>query len=104
MNKEFERLLPRSYKPVSAWGYFWRKVLYSIPVLGWVFLIIHALAAQNRHTRSFARSYFCALLLGAIIAVVVAAILVAAMAVGAIEPEAFKTTFEEIMAKVQFPA
>ena len=101
MNKEFEKLLPRSYKPISGWGYFWRKVLYAIPVLGWIFLIIHAVAAQNRHTRSFARSYFCGLLLFAIIAVIVAALLVAAIATGFINFDEFAATYEQSMANFQ---
>ena len=73
----------------------------SIPVLGWIFLIVHALSARNRHARSFARSYFCGLLIVAIIAVLVAAALIAAVALNAIEISEFKDIFSQIMSKFQ---
>lgn len=68
--KNTDMLLPKAYRPLSPWNYFWRTVLYAIPVIGWICLLVHAIGCKNRHGRSFARSYFCALLVGAIIAVV----------------------------------
>ncbi len=68
--KEIEKLLPKAYRPISAWGYFWRVVLYSIPVIGWIFLIVHAISGKNRNGRNFARSFFCGLLIAVIVAVV----------------------------------
>lgn len=65
-----EQLLPKSYRPLSAWNYFWRTVLYSIPVIGFIFLLIHALASKSRHGKSYARSYFCGILLAIIVGVV----------------------------------
>ncbi len=58
-----ERMLPRSLQPLSAWGYFWYSILYAIPVIGWIFLVINAVGAPNHNARSFARSYFCKLLI-----------------------------------------
>jgi hypothetical protein len=60
-----EQLLPPSYRPISAWNYFWRSVLYCIPVIGWIFMIVHAVADKNRNGRGFARSFllFIALLI-----------------------------------------
>ena len=72
--KAIEKHLPKSYRPISGWGYFWRSVFYAIPVLGWLFVLINALGAKNRNGRNFARSYFCALLI-ALIAVAVVAVL-----------------------------
>lgn len=69
--KQIEKHLPKSYRPISGWGYFWRAVLYAIPVLGWIVLLINALGSKNRNGRNFARSYFCALLIALIGAVVV---------------------------------
>ena len=69
--KEIEKHLPKSYRPISAWGYFWRAVLYAIPVIGWLFLLIHAIGSKNRNGRYYARSYFCALLIGLILGAVV---------------------------------
>ena len=69
--KQIEKHLPKSYRPISGWGYFWRAVLYAIPVLGWLVLLINAIGSKNRNGRNFARSYFCALLIALIAAVVV---------------------------------
>ena len=69
--KAIEKHLPKSYRPISGWGYFWRSVFYAIPVLGWFFLLVNALGAKNRNGRNFARSYFCALLIALIAAAVV---------------------------------
>lgn len=67
-----EQLLPKSYRPLSAWNYFWRSVLYAIPVIGLIFLLVHAFASKSRHGKSYARSYFCGLLFAIIVAVVAA--------------------------------
>ena len=56
------KLLAKEYRPLSGWNYFWRSVLYAIPVIGWIFLLAHAIGGKNRHGRNYARSYFCALL------------------------------------------
>ena len=68
--KNTDLLLPKAYRPLSPWNYFGRSILHSIPVIGWIFLLVHAIADKSRHGRSFARSYFCALLVGAVAAVV----------------------------------
>ncbi len=72
--KQIEKHLPKSYRPISGWGYFWRAVLYAIPVIGWIFLLVNALGSKNRNGRNFARSYFCALLIALIGAAVVVAL------------------------------
>lgn len=53
-NKALEELLPASYRPLSTWNYFWRTVLYSIPVIGWIFMVVHAFASKSRHGRCYA--------------------------------------------------
>ncbi len=68
--RNIEKQLPKSYRPISGWGYFWRTVLYSIPVIGWIFLLFNAIGAKNRNVRYFARAPFCALLLVLILCVV----------------------------------
>ena len=70
------RRLPKKYRPMGAWGYFWHSVLYSIPVLGWICLIWGAVNDKNICRRSYARSYFVvaivAFILGIILGVLVA--------------------------------
>ena len=57
---EFERAhLPEVYRPLSPWSYFGLEILYALPVIGWVFLICHALGSRNVNKRNFARSFFC---------------------------------------------
>ena len=95
----YERMIPRSFKPISAWGYVGYSILYAIPVLGWIFLFIHAIGAENRNVRSYARSYFCNLLLVAIIAVVCGGILVALFTSGVISMD----MFNELIGKLPTP-
>lgn len=65
-HKAMDKLLAKEYRPLSSWNYFGRSILYSIPLIGWIFLLAHAIKGKNRHGKSFARSYFCALLILAI--------------------------------------
>jgi len=59
--------IPVQYQPISAWGYIGYQLLYSIPVIGLIFLIVNALGASNINVRNFARSYFCIIVLVLII-------------------------------------
>ena len=68
--------LPKRYRPIGAWGYFWYNVLFSIPVIGTLALIICACSSKNIVRRSYARSFFVVLLVVLIlVAVCVAAVL-----------------------------
>ncbi len=63
--------IPAKFKPMGAWSYFGHSLLFSIPLVGFVFLIVFALGGtKNINKRNYARSYFCGLLLVAIIAIV----------------------------------
>ena len=53
----------RRYAPLGAWTYFGLSVLYAIPIIGIIFLLIHTFSSSNINRRSFARSYWCRLLL-----------------------------------------
>ncbi len=55
--------LPVEYTPISMWGYFGYQLLFSIPVIGWIFIIIFALTASNINLRNFARSQFCVMII-----------------------------------------
>ena len=61
--KEEIRDLPDKYKPVGAWRYWGYQILFAIPLIGQIFLIIFALNGNNVNRRSFARSYFCWLII-----------------------------------------
>lgn len=49
------RRLPKKYRPMGAWGYFWHNILYAIPVIGWFCLIWGAVNDKNISRRSYAR-------------------------------------------------
>jgi hypothetical protein len=53
---------PERFRPLSPWVYFGWGIVYSIPVIGLIFLIVHAFSDANINRRNFARSYFCSLL------------------------------------------
>lgn len=68
--------LPSQFRVLSPWAYFGLQILYGIPVVGFIFLLIHTFSSANLNRRSFARSYWCALILVALVAIVVAVIAV----------------------------
>ena len=61
--------LPEAYRPLSPWTYFGLGILYSLPLVGWIFLIVHAVSSQNLNRRNYARSYFCVYVLAIILGV-----------------------------------
>lgn len=60
--------IPADYKPITMWGYFGYQVLFSVPIIGWVFLVVFALTAPNINLRNFARSQFCLLIIYVVLA------------------------------------
>ncbi|MEG0766596.1 MAG: hypothetical protein RR482_02670 [Clostridia bacterium] len=60
------------FRPLSAWAYFGYAILFAIPIIGWLLLIIFTFSSRNYNRRSFARSYWC----GLIVAVIIIGILV----------------------------
>ena len=66
MNEEMKNL-PERFRPLSAWEYFGLTILYTIPVIGWIFFIIHVFSKRNINRRSFARSYLIGWLIAAVI-------------------------------------
>lgn len=58
------------YRPLSPWAYFGYTLLYTIPIIGFIFLIIHSVSDDNLIRRNFARSYWCVLLVALIISAI----------------------------------
>ena len=63
-------MLPEKYRPLGMWAYFGYTILFSIPLLGFIFLIIYSFSDKNINRRNFARSYFCVFILMVIIYVI----------------------------------
>ena len=76
--------VPFENKPLSPWAYLGYQILFSIPLVGFIMLIILSTnAAHNVNLRNFARSYWCALLICVIVGIVLAIIgLILSMAFG----------------------
>lgn len=64
----YDQKIPEAYRPISMWGYFGYQILFSVPILGWIIVIIFALTASNHNLRNFARSQFCVIILQIILA------------------------------------
>lgn len=62
--------IPDNYKPISPWGYLGYSILFAIPVLGLILLIVFSFSDANINRRNYARSIWCALLLGVIITLI----------------------------------
>ena len=60
--------IPEDYKPISMWGYFGYEVLFSIPLVGFILLLVFSFGGtKNKNLKNFARSYFCFMILTVII-------------------------------------
>lgn len=46
-------------QPMSPWKYFFLDILYYIPLIGFIFLVCHAIGSHNINKRNHARSKFC---------------------------------------------
>ena len=62
--------IPLEYRPLSPWAYLGYTLLYSIPLIGFVFLLVFALSDGNINRRNHARGYLCAMLIAAIVGVI----------------------------------
>ncbi len=55
------------YAPLSPWAYWGLTLLFSVPVVGLVFLIIFSISSANINRRNFARSYWITMILALLI-------------------------------------
>ena len=79
--------IPDNYKPISMWGYFGYEILFSIPVLGFILLLVFSFGGtKNVNLKNFARSYFCFFLIELIITIVLAVLI----GVGVLSSEMFE--------------
>jgi hypothetical protein len=69
--------IPSEYKPLSPWAYFWLSILFSIPVVGFIFLLVFSFNGSNINRRNYARSYWCGLLIALVIILIYVVIAVA---------------------------
>ncbi len=60
---------------IGAWHYVGLEILYAIPVIGWIFLLVHCFLPEKANRMHFARHYFARFLLGLVILLIVALVL-----------------------------
>ena len=72
--------IPEEYEPLGPWAYFGYSLLFSIPIVGFILLIVFSCKNSNINRRNYARSYWCGLIIAAII---VAIYLIIALIAGA---------------------
>lgn len=66
--------IPSNYKPLSPWAYFGYNLLFSIPIVGFILLIVFSLDNNNINRRNYARSFWCIYVLVAILLVIMFAL------------------------------
>ena len=70
-------VIPAKYKPIGAWGYVLYELLFSIPLVGFIFLLVFSLGGtKNENLKNFARSFLCWLLIFLVIGIIVGLIFV----------------------------
>ena len=62
--------VPPEFRPLGAWAYIGYSLLFSLPVVGWIFVIVFSFSGSNINRRNYARSHLIVLLISAIILVV----------------------------------
>lgn len=55
--------LPEQFRPLGPWAYFGLNLLFTIPIVGFVFLIVFSFNSSNINRRNYARSYWCTLII-----------------------------------------
>jgi len=68
------------YKPIGAWGYIGYNILFSIPIVGFILLIVFAVSRDNINRRNYARSFLLVMLI-VFVLVILFAILAAVLGV-----------------------
>ena len=67
----YENNIPEEYTPISMWGYFGYSILFAIPVVGLICIIVFSFGgSRNINLRNYARSFFCWLIIGAVIFII----------------------------------
>lgn len=70
VNANQDTRIPEQYRPLSPWAYFGYSLLFSIPIVGFILLIVYSFNDSNLNRRNYARSFWCALLISVIIALI----------------------------------
>ena len=64
-------------KLLGPWAYFGLQLLFSIPLVGFICLIVFSLDDSNLNRRNFARSYWCGLIIGLVLIIALVVLILA---------------------------
>ena len=64
---------PEQFRPLSPWAYVGYSILFAIPLVGLILLIVFSFSDNNINRRCYARSFFCWLIIGVIIFIILTA-------------------------------
>lgn len=78
---------PKEYKPLSPWAYWGLGLLYTVPVVGLVFMIIFSFNKGNINRRNFTRAHWIDVILALVIIGVILAIAAATGTLAQVLPE-----------------
>lgn len=63
--------IPSEYRPIGPWKFFWLQILYTIPIVGFIFIIINSIRRDNYCKRNHARSYLFMIIISAAVSLFV---------------------------------
>lgn len=56
-----------SYEPIGMWGYFGYEILFTIPIIGFILMVVFSISSNNINVRNFSRAYLVISLIGLIL-------------------------------------
>lgn len=60
--------VPYNFRPLTAWAFFGYGLLFSIPLVGFIMLLVYSFGGTPRVClQNYARSYFCGLIIGIVL-------------------------------------
>ena len=68
---------PAQPKLLGPWAYYGLQLLFSIPLVGFICLIVFSLDDSNLNRRNYARSYWCSLIVSLVIIIALVVLLLA---------------------------
>lgn len=70
--------IPNQYKPLSPWAYIGYNILFSIPIVGFIMMLVFAFdSSNNLNRRNYSRSVLYAYIIVAVLTLVIVGILIA---------------------------
>ncbi len=64
--------ISEEFRPISPWGYIGYQILFSIPIIGLIFILIYSFGDSNKNInlKNFAKSYLYIIIIAAIFALI----------------------------------